>query len=176
MIKKHIWHFLLLCAGTILLGTLLHFTYEWFAKSPIVGAFSAVNESTFEHLKLLITPMVLFGVIGWLRHRHSFENIFPALFFSILIGMLTITAFFYTYTGIIGTNFMVLDIFSFILGVFVSYFVLFRIIESERFTSSSANVFAAIGVFAIVAAMVFFTFYPPQIALFKDPMTGAFGI
>ena len=176
MIKKNIWHFLLLCASTILLGTLLHFTYEWFSKSPIVGAFSAVNESTFEHLKLFITPIVLFGVIGWLRHRHSFENIFPALFFAILIGMLTITVFFYTYTGIIGTNFMVLDIFSFILGVFVSYFVLFRIIESERFTSSGANGLAAIGVFVIVSAMVFFTFYPPQIALFKDPLTGTFGI
>ncbi len=176
MIKKYIWHFLLLCAGTILAGTLLHFVYEWSGNMAWVGTFSAVNESTFEHLKLLITPLLLFGIIGFIRHRSHFQNIFPALLFAILTGTLTITAFFYTYTGIIGTNFMVLDIFSFILGTFVSYFVIFRTIASDRFTSTVWNVFSVIAILVIAASMVFFTFYPPQIALFKDPLTKTFGI
>ena len=35
------------------LGVLLHFTYEWSGDNAVVGLFSAVNESTWEHLKLL---------------------------------------------------------------------------------------------------------------------------
>ena len=40
------------------LGVLLHFTYEWSGNNPIVGLFSATNESTWEHLKLLFFPML----------------------------------------------------------------------------------------------------------------------
>lgn len=37
------------------LGVLLHFTYEWAGDNAVVGLFSAVNESTWEHLKLLFS-------------------------------------------------------------------------------------------------------------------------
>ena len=38
------------------LGTLLHFTFEWSNQNRIVAFFSAVNESMWEHLKLLVFP------------------------------------------------------------------------------------------------------------------------
>ena len=41
------------------LGVLLHFTYEWSGDNAVVGLFSAVNESTWEHLKLLFFPFLL---------------------------------------------------------------------------------------------------------------------
>ena len=41
----------------MILGTLLHFTYEWSGGNLLVASFSAVNESTWEHLKLLFYPM-----------------------------------------------------------------------------------------------------------------------
>ena len=36
----------------MILGTLLHFTFEWSRNSSFVASFSAVNESTWEQLKL----------------------------------------------------------------------------------------------------------------------------
>ena len=45
-------------AFTSLLGTLLHFLYEWTGKSPLVAPFSGVNESTWEHMKLLYVGML----------------------------------------------------------------------------------------------------------------------
>ena len=41
----------------LILGTLLHFTYEWSGENPIIALFSAVNESIWEHLKLAFYPM-----------------------------------------------------------------------------------------------------------------------
>ena len=45
-----------------ILGVLLHFTYEWSDDNRIVGLFSAVNESTWEHMKLLAVPWVLWTI------------------------------------------------------------------------------------------------------------------
>ena len=45
------------------LGTLDHFAYDWSGKSLPVGAFCAVNESTWEHMKLLFFPVLLFTAV-----------------------------------------------------------------------------------------------------------------
>ena len=39
-------------AFTGAVGTLLHFVYEWTGGDPLIAAFCAVNESTWEHMKL----------------------------------------------------------------------------------------------------------------------------
>lgn len=38
---------------TAILGTLLHFLFDWTNGSVIAALFSAVNESIWEHMKLL---------------------------------------------------------------------------------------------------------------------------
>ena len=47
----------------MIVGTLLHFTFGWSNNNPLVGTFSAVNESTWEHLKLLFFPMLIIPII-----------------------------------------------------------------------------------------------------------------
>ena len=47
----------------IVLGTLLHFAFEWSNKSNLIAAFSSVNESTWEHLKLAFFPMLISTII-----------------------------------------------------------------------------------------------------------------
>ena len=44
------------------LGVLPHFLYEWSGGNTLAAAFSAVNESTWEHMKLLFFPMFVFSV------------------------------------------------------------------------------------------------------------------
>ena len=46
----------------IILGILLHFTYELSGENMIVGLFSAVNESTWEHIKICMTPTFLWSL------------------------------------------------------------------------------------------------------------------
>jgi hypothetical protein len=47
----------------IVLGSNLHFTFEWSGSQAVVGVFSAVNESVWEHLKLGFWPAVVFALI-----------------------------------------------------------------------------------------------------------------
>ena len=44
---------------TAAMGTLLHFVYDWSGGWGAAAAFSAVNESTWEHMKLLFFPSMV---------------------------------------------------------------------------------------------------------------------
>lgn len=50
-------------AFTSIGGTLLHFLYDLTGQSVVAAPFSAVNESTWEHMKLLFFPMFVFALV-----------------------------------------------------------------------------------------------------------------
>ena len=89
----------------IILGTILHFTYTWSHNNSLVGLFSAVNESTWEHLKLLFFPMLISTIVGYFTFQDTFPNFLCSKTIGIITAMLFTVIFFYTYTGIIGTNY-----------------------------------------------------------------------
>ena len=157
----------------LILGTLLHFTFEWSNDNLLVGTFSAVNESTWEHLKLLFFPMLITTIIGYFFFKETISNYLCAKTQGILIAISFIIIFFYTYTGIIGTNFAILDIGSFFIAVLLGEYYTYIKAQTE---SSCNNLIALIILLVLFFCFVFFTFCPPHIGLFKDPVTGMFGI
>lgn len=158
---------------TMILGTLLHFTYEWSNNSLLTASFSAVNESTWEHLKLVFFPMLLTTIIGYFYIGKISQNFLCAKTIGIITSILFIVVFFYTYTGIIGTNFAFLDISSFFISVLLGEYVTYKFLLSN---SSCNNKFAIITIIILLFCFVFFTYYSPKIALFKDPINNSFGI
>jgi hypothetical protein len=44
-------------------GFLSHFIYEWSGKKKIIGVLGAVNESVWEHQKLVFWPSLIFAVV-----------------------------------------------------------------------------------------------------------------
>lgn len=158
---------------TFILGTILHFTYEWSGENRIVALFSAINESTWEHLKLLFFPMLLTTIIGLFYFKKSVPNFLCSKTIGILVAICLTVTFFYTYTGILGKNFAIIDISSFfiatILGELVSYVL---IVNKYR-----CNNIVAVGILILLLISFFvFTYYTPKIGLFKDPITGKYGI
>ena len=88
--------------ATGLFGTLLHFVYEWSGGNRVVAAFSAINESTWEHMKLLFIPFLVFTVVEFIVFSEAFRNFFAVKAASILLGLVSIPALFYTLTGMLG--------------------------------------------------------------------------
>ena len=158
---------------TIILGTILHYTYKWSNKNPLVGAFSAVNESTGEHLKLLFFPMLITTIVGYFYVGDFIPNFLSAKTIGIIVAILFTVIFFYTYTGILGRNYAVLNIltfiFSAILGEYLAYKLMFSVFECN----TSIDVFILSVLFI---SFLTFTFFPPKIGLFKDPISGKYGI
>lgn len=155
---------------TLIFGTLLHFTYGLSGNNPIVGTFSAINESTWEHLKLLFFPMLIFATFEGINIYKETNNYIEAKTIAIIFGMLFITVFFFTYTGIIGTNFAVLDIGSFFVGVILSEIILYRIMQMNSFSTNKTKCLSIILITIITLCFIIFTFNPPNINYFRDPV------
>lgn len=155
---------------TLVVGTLLHFTYQWYDNNQIVGAFSAINESTWEHLKLIFFPTLIFAIFEGTRIYKETNNYIESKTIGIIFGMLFITVFFFTYTGIIGTNFAILDIGSFVVAIILSEILTYRIMKKESFSTRKTKVISISVLILITILFIFFTFYPPNINYFKDPV------
>lgn len=153
---------------TWILGTILHFTYEWSNQNAIVAAFSAVNESTWEHLKLLFFPMLITTIIGcfYLKSNDEYKSFLCAKTVGILSALLFVVVFFYTYTGIIGTNFAVLDIGSFFVGVFLGEYVAYKLTKKAINCNKSIAFLILIILFL---CFVIFTYNAPSIGIFREP-------
>jgi len=161
---------------TIIFGTLLHFTFEWSGNNPIVGFFSAVNESSWEHLKLLFWPMLLYGLLQYFITGKRYANYLPALAIGILAGMIFILALFYTYSGIVGDNILGMDILTFVLGVIFAYWTAYKVIINGKFSGRIGRISGILILIILLTCFIFFTTNPPSIALFQDPITGGYGL
>ena len=84
------------------LGTLGHFAYDLSDKNTILGYFTPVNESTWEHLKLLFFPTLIFSVFEYFLLKEKPRNYLPSVAVSLVIGLISIVTIFYTYSGVLG--------------------------------------------------------------------------
>lgn len=161
------------CIFVCILGTLLHFTYEIFSENIFIASFSAVNESVWEHLKLLFFPMLLTTIIGYFYIEKNAPNFLCAKAIGIITSMLFIIIFFYTYTGIIGKSIVFIDIASFYVAVILGEYLAYRLMISNF---KCNNIIAIIILTIILMSFILFTYFTPQIEIFKDPITNQYGI
>ena len=166
-IKKHIKFTILSIIFVSILGTLLHFTFEWSNNNLLVGAFSAINESTWEHLKLLFYPMLISTVVGYFYIGKDISNFLCARAFAIISSILFIIIFLYTYTGILGTNIAFINISSFFIAVIIGEYISYRIMLSDFECNNSKAIFFLV---LLLFVFIFFTYFPPEIGLFQTPL------
>ena len=161
-------------AVTALGGTLLHFLYEWTGKATWVAPFSGVNESTWEHMKLLFWPMLLFAVMQSFFFKNR-ENFWCIKLRGALLGLALIPIIFYTYVGVIGKSPDWVNIAIFFLSAAAAYIYETRLFNADRLPCRSP--WLALGILCIIALLFgVFTFVTPEIEIFKDPLTGTYGI
>ncbi len=147
-----------------ILGTLAHFIYQWSGKNPLVGLFTPVNESTWEHMKLLFFPALLYMPIALQFLKDEYPDIAEALALGILAGTLFIPVFFYTYQGVLGFSVMALDITSFFIAVAITFITAYKLAMKNK--SCSKIAWSLIILFAF--CFIFFTYNPPTLGIFKD--------
>ena len=158
----------------IILGSLLHFTFELSGHQAIAGVFSAVNESVWEHLKLSYWPALAYALIEY-RYLKKFTNNFvTAKTVGIYLMPILITTFFYAYTSVIEDS-LIMDIFTFILAIIIGQLASYKLLTAKELPRSFEKI-SLIAVLILGLAFVIFTFYPPQLPIFQDPVTGEYGI
>jgi hypothetical protein len=159
----------------IIFGSMLHFTFELSGRQPLVGVFSAVNESVWEHLKLGFWPALVYAIIEYRRVKKSTNNFLLAKTVGVYLIPITITFLFYSYTAILRESVLVIDILTFVTAVIVGQLASYKLLTYRKLHDK----FKTISLIALVLlglAFALFTFYPPQLPMFRDPISGEYGI
>lgn len=159
---------------TSLGGTILHFLYEWLGDSVWIAPISGINESTWEHMKLLFWPMFIYAVIQSFFFKDR-EDFWCVKLRGILLGIILIPVIFYTYNGVFGKSPDWINIAIFFVCAAIAYIYETRLFKAEKLRCRSPN--RAIAILSIIALLfVVFTFATPEIGIFKDPLTDTYGI
>ena len=158
-----------------IVGTLWHFIYQWTGDNRLVALVCPVNESPWEHLKLLWFPFLLWCLIN-LRSTKGQSGAWARHCAGALTGIGVITAVFFTYKGIIGRDVMALDIISFILGVGNAFWIDAVLTRNGKLQGKSAQTAGVCILLAVSALFMLFTFYPPKIPWFLDEQSAIYGI
>ena len=161
---------------SLVLGTLLHFTYQWSGNNLFVGSFSAVNESVWEHLKLVFYPMLIAMIIEYFFVKKDVNNYIEAKTIGIFTAIFFIIVSFYTYSGIIGTSIIVIDILIFILSIILGEYVAYRLMKRKDESTVLTTSLSIIILLFLLLCFIIFTYVPPEVNLFRDITTGMYGI
>lgn len=154
-------------------GTLAHFLYDISKHNKFIGVFTAVNESTWEHLKLAITPIILYGLADGYVHGTN-PNYFLAKLASLCVPVLFIPIVFYAYKAISKKPILPIDILTFFAAVFLSQLT-FNYIINLPAIPHLWQYLSCVGVFAFVIEFSILTFLPLKNFIFKDPISHKYG-
>ena len=149
-------------------GTLLHFLYEWTGENRFAALFSSVNESTWEHMKLLFFPMFIFALIQSRFFRDE-ERFFCIKLRGILLGLALIPVIYYTYNGVIGKSPDWVNIAIFFIAAAIVY--IYEAGMLKRDTVECGFPRLSLAVLCLIAVLFWvFTFVTPPLEIFRDPL------
>ena len=173
--KRTVWIWCLVGFALISIGgTLLHFLYDISGKAAWLAPFSGVNESTWEHMKLLYWPMFIFAVVQSFFFR-GYRDFWCVKLRGTVIGLLLIPIIFYTYNGAIVKSPDFINIAIFFISAAVAYIYEARLFKSNiqncKYSNLAFTLLCLIGLLFVT-----FTYYTPKIGIFRDPLTGSYGI
>lgn len=160
---------------TFLAAVVLHFSYEWSDGALWSILFGAVNESVWEHVKIITMPYFVWSVIEFCVCKPSFRRFFVSKIAGLYFLGGAIIGFFYLYTSVIGKSIVIVDICSTFVWICAAYVVSYKLYTGKGLVEMWFS--PALFMLVLFMAMYFsFTVCPPKFELFRDPVTNQYGI
>lgn len=156
------------------LGALFHFIHTKKSESFFAHVLCAVNESTWEHLKLAFTPMLLISFIQYFILKNEYNNILESNVYAILLTIFLIPILYYPIRFLILKREITgISISIFVLSVILGYVLQYFVLNTDFVLLGETLSFIILSILFLL--FFIFTFFPPKIFLFKDPITNTYG-
>ncbi len=156
-----------------ILGTLAHFMYEISGHNKFIALFAAVNESTWEHIKIALTPSLLWGLYDGFVYGTN-PNYFPAKTLSLLTIIVGIPLVFYGFKTVFKKSVLWVDILLFSAAIICSQWV-FRLIIDSPPMNFIFEYLGTVGLFIIFGSYMVLTLQPFENFIFEDPISKKYG-
>jgi hypothetical protein len=158
-----------------IVGSVLHFVFEWSGGWEPVGVIAAVNESVWEHFKIAFWPALFYAIFEYPFLRRSTSNFMVAKAIGIYVMPVAIAVIFYSYTAILGEEILIVDILIFFVAVALGQLASYKILTVRQWPRWTGRL-GLVMVIALAVAFGVFTFYPPHLPIFRDAVSGGYGI
>lgn len=155
---------------------LLHELWTWTGGRFLPAAvFAAVNESVWEHVKILCWAFLFWGAAEYAILKPPLRRFITARAAGLTAVAVLTVCFFYIYSGVLGRTVVWVDIASAALWLLAGELVGMRVLNARAEADRWYPVAAAWLVLLLVMLLCF-TASPPRIGLFADPATGLYGL
>lgn len=158
-----------------LIGSLLHFTYAWTGYKKWVAVFAAVNESTWEHIKLALSGIFICTLVDvWFLGDDP--NYWLARSISFVVPVIVIPVIFYGYTAFTRRAVLPVDITTFAVAAFLSSLAFVAVLNMPPIGEVGGFISGAVSIVIIVAYLLLTYFPIRNNLLFEDPITHEYGL
>ena len=160
---------------SFILAIIFHFIYGWIPNS-FISIIAPVNESIWEHMKLIVTPSLIFSIFEYFIYKKkdiAFNNFILSYAISSILGIIVYLLLYIPLNDIFGHKAYIAISLLFLILIFVQI-VSYYIMNKENIKHSSD-----IGILLIIIIYLIFgylTYHPPKINLFYDYMNKGYGI
>lgn len=161
--------------GIFILCFISHFLYSWI-PSGLTSIFFPVNESIWEHMKMIFTSIILYGIIDYIilnkfniKYNNYFLSLFITAFISIPIYLSIYLPIFYK----IGEN-MFINI-----GLMLIVIIITQVIAYYILNSNDNKLLNYLSIVLIIICYIIFgylTYHPIKSEIFFDTQDEKYGI
>lgn len=173
--KLRLWEFagfLAVCA----LGTLLPLLYKRTGENTFVAAFTGVNGSVWERMKMLYLPYFVFTMIEFTVFAEAFRNFFAAKAAAGIAGVLLIPLLHYSLNGMFGGMPYWIDTAIFFVSAAATYLLSCRLLTTLALRGAALQFISFLLLWGVTLLFIFFTYRTPRLPLFRDSVTPRYGI
>lgn len=158
------------------LGSLLHFLFDWTKHNRLVAVFAAVNESYWEHIKIAVWPVMLAQLALFLSGGHQNPSFIPAATIALYSIPISMVGLVFAYKTLTKRNILWVDITVFFMTIAIAQTLFILVLDQLRPTLATIIV-AVFFLLGLIVAFGLFTLRPPREPdPFIDPLNQKYGL
>lgn len=152
-----------------------HFLYNWLPNS-LFSIFFPVNESIWEHMKLIYTSFAFYGIFDYLllkKNNINFNNFLIQLFLIPIMAIVIYLIIFIPIYNNIGEN-MIVSISLLAVVIMIEQILSYFILQYKEIKYQ--NIVGIIGIILIYIIFGYLTYKPIENYIFYDSVKDKYGI
>ncbi len=169
MKRQSRWMILIGVPVLFLMGSFLHFAYELSGENFLVSLIAPVNESVWEHMKMVVLPTILWWSIYYIwrgkKEKIDKDRWFTGAAVSLFVSLALIPLLYYFYTGAFGIERIWADIAILFIAFLVGQLLGFHV---YRYGKRGSYTFAVLFMMMVLGVFTLFTLFPPELPIFID--------
>ena len=152
---------------TCIIGIILHFAYEFSGKNILVALFSAVNNSIWNHIKIIIFSIYIVSLVKMYITQKREKNLWTALFFKIITAIIAMLMLYNLYIFLFMVHNLIVDICIFYIAITLASIAQKVILNKVNVSPVVEDVYKYINL-ALIILTIIFSIYPLNLNVFRD--------